>query len=387
VRVVIASDALPLPLRRADARWLYVIASELARRSVDVTCVSCTDEPEPRVDEAAKLSAERGFRLRHIPKRLSESRLRRNAEAIVRPKTELRRIDALRAALLEELNAGYDVLHLEHPQLAWAAEEFPRSVVYLHHLELVDWEGRPHLSLRERRTFMQLGRSERRVVSGVRRLIVASRRLQREVARFRRTDDVPVVPVALDPTLYDEVTAPTEPVVGVIGTMDWYPSRSAAERVLTRIWPSIVEQRPDARLVVAGWNAERFLGHLFPVAGATLVGAVASPQDFFTEVGVLLYPPPRGSGMKIKVLEAMAYGVPVVTNGEGAEGLDVVASIPVAEAESDAEFIRTTLDLLADPERRERMRRSGRSAIEDHFSPGPAVDRLLETYRAMGLTS
>jgi glycosyltransferase involved in cell wall biosynthesis len=168
--------------------------------------------------------------------------------------------------------------------------------------------------------------------------------------------------------------------------MDWYPSRSAAERVLTRIWPSVVGQQPDAKLVVAGWNAERYLGHLFPVAGATLVGAVAQPEDFFSQIAVLLYPPPRGSGMKIKVLEAMAYGVPVVTNGEGAEGLDEVGSKAVAEAESDGDFIRTTLDLLADPERREQLRQSGRSAIEEHFSPAPAVDRLLETYGALGLT-
>ena len=387
MRVVIASDALPLPFGRADARWLYVLASELARRSIDVTCVSCTSEPEEPVDEAEKLAAERGFHLRHVPKRLSESRLRRNAEAALRPKTELRRVDALRTALLDELRAGYDVLHLEHPQLGWAADEFPRSVVYLHHLELVDWEGRPYLSLRERRTFMQLRRSERRVLSRTRRLVVASRRLQAEVRRFRAGDDVPVVPVALDPSLYDLVPARPDPVVGVIGTMDWYPSRSAAERVLTAIWPSIAAERPDAKLVVAGWNAGRHLGYLFPIPGATLVGPVPHPRDFFSRISVLLYPPPRGSGMKIKVLEALAYGVPAVTNGEGAEGLDVVGSTPVAEAESDAEFTRTTLDLLADPERREALRGAGRSAIEDHFSPVPAVDRLLETYRALGLTS
>jgi glycosyltransferase involved in cell wall biosynthesis len=359
----------------------------MARRSVDVTCISCTDEPELQVDEAAKLAAERGFHLRHVPKSLSESRLRRNVEAVARPKTELRRVDALRSALLEELHEGYDVLHLEHPQLAWAAEEFPRSVVYLHHLELVDWEGRPELSLRERRTFMQLRRSERRVASRVRRLIVASSRLQREVARFRRTDDVPIVPVALDPSLYEPVAPRADPVVGVIGTMDWYPSRSAAERVLTRIWPSVVDRRPEAELMVAGWNAERHLGHLFPVPGATLVGAVAQPADFFSAIGVLLYPPPRGSGMKIKVLEAMAYGIPVVTNGEGAEGLDVVGAIPVAEAESDDDFIRTTLEVLGDAERRDHLRQAGRSAIENHFSPAPAVDRLLDTYRTLGLTA
>src|SRR5207248_6126980 len=102
VRVVIASDALPLPFGRADARWLYVVASELARRSIDVSCVSCTSEPEEPVDEAEKLAAERGFHLRHVPKRLSESLLRRNTEAALRSKNELRKYDSCRPAMHDE---------------------------------------------------------------------------------------------------------------------------------------------------------------------------------------------------------------------------------------------------------------------------------------------
>ncbi|HWW54001.1 MAG TPA: glycosyltransferase family 4 protein, partial [Acidimicrobiales bacterium] len=254
-----------------------------------------------------------------------------------------------------------------------------------HHLELVDEERRSDLTLRERRTVIQLRRATRRQLSRAPRLIVASSRLKSEVARFRRADDIPVVPVALDPALYPTVAVTSAPTVGVIGSMNWYPSRSAAVRVLERLWPAIVAAMPDAQLLVAGWNADRYLGHYFPLPGARLVGAVEHPEDFFGRVSVLLYPPPRGSGMKIKVLEALAYGVPVVTNAEGAEGLDVVDHTPVSIAETDEALVGETLALLSDQGLRDRLRQAGRRTVEEQFSPEPAVDRLLEAYAQVGL--
>src|SRR5581483_857503 len=145
--------------------------------------------------------------------------------------------------------------------------------------------------------------------------------------------------------------------------------------------------RNDATLLVAGWNADRYLGRYFPIRGASLLGPVDHPEDFFSQIAVLLYPPPRGSGMKIKVLEAMAYGVPVVTNAEGAEGLDIVDEAPVALAERDDDLVARVAELLSDPAIREERRRQGRKVIEEDFAPAPAVDRLLHAYGALGLAS
>ena len=116
-----------------------------------------------------------------------------------------------------------------------------------------------------------------------------------------------------------------------------------------------------------------------------MLGQVARPEEFFSRVTMLLYPPPRGSGMKIKVLEAMAYGVPVVSNSEGLEGFDFAADIPAATGETNEELVRSVLGLLADGSERERIRRAGRHLVETHFSPVPAVDRLLSAYDSLGL--
>jgi glycosyltransferase involved in cell wall biosynthesis len=165
--------------------------------------------------------------------------------------------------------------------------------------------------------------------------------------------------------------------------MHWHPSLSAAERVLERLWPRIHAAVPDARLVVAGRGAEQFLGHYFPLPGAELLGEVEHPTDFFRQASVLLYPPPRGSGVKIKVIEAMAYGVPVVSNREGLEG--ITCTDCVVRGETDDEIVDGVVGLLRDASRRNAKRDQGRTFVEQHYSADVAVDRLLAAYHSLGL--
>jgi glycosyltransferase involved in cell wall biosynthesis len=174
-----------------------------------------------------------------------------------------------------------------------------------------------------------------------------------------------------------------EPVVGLIGSMHWLPSRRAAQRLLD-LWPRIRQKLPAARLLIAGWNSEKYLGHRFPLDNARLLGEVANPLDFFSQVGVLVYPTPRGTGVKVKVLESFAYGVPVVTNTEGFEGLDIQSGEGLI-AETDDEFVAQTVAVLGDGPRRERIRLAARRLVDRNYSPVPTIDRLLEAYEQLGL--
>jgi glycosyltransferase involved in cell wall biosynthesis len=192
------------------------------------------------------------------------------------------------------------------------------------------------------------------------------------------------VPAAFDA----DALAPThcsEPTVGVIGSMHWYPSRSAAERVLQRLWGSIHTRVPEARLLVAGWGSDRYLSDYFPCPGAELLGPVANADDFFARCSVLLYPPERGTGMKLKVLEAMARGVAVVSNEEGLEGL--ASDAPVRRGDTDAELVTETSDLLIQPSNRAELASEGRSFVKSRVNAATAADRLLEAYETLGLTT
>jgi glycosyltransferase involved in cell wall biosynthesis len=358
-----------------------VLLSRLPARGYDVTYFAATDDDSANVDAAKTAAAEQGWRLVHVPAQIPDS-LGRRLGTLGRPWSHLRHAPGVLPALAELQPASYDVVHVEHLFTSWLCQGLPQSVTYLHHLELVDWEERTGLSPREKFARVQIGRATKRLLRAAPRLIAATDRVASDAVRLGARTRPAVAPVALDLSLYDVLPPVREPVVGVIGTMHWHPSLSAAERVLDRLWPRIREQVPDARLVVAGRGSRELLTARFPIDGAELIGEVAHPTDFFSRISMLLYPPPRGSGVKIKVLEAMAYGVPVVSNSEGLEGINTDCAV---RAETDDDVVAGVVALLRDEPRRATLRARGRDVVQEEFGPDVSVDRLLASYRALGL--
>lgn len=385
MKVLVFSPSLPLPFGTADARWLWVMCSEMAGRGIEVRCLSCTQESGNRVEQAEKLAADAGFGFRHASLRIDESVPMRKLRSLRRPFSEIMRGGGVAEAIDEE-RVGADVVHVEHLFSFWPFREDPRALLFLHHLEEIDWSEQPNLSLRERQIRWQIGRATKTLLRSASRVMPASTRLERRALEINPRLETAVVPVSLDAGRYEELPPVSDPVVGVIGSMHWYPSRSAAERVLVRLWPEILRRVPSARLLVAGWNADKYLGSLFPVPGAELLGAVDHPTDFFSRIAVLLYPPAKGSGYKIKVLESMAYGVPVVSNAEGLEGLEPFDGDGVYfRGETDAELIDRTVAMLEDATRRRDTAQRARRLIVREYSPVPAVDRLLDAYKTLGV--
>jgi glycosyltransferase involved in cell wall biosynthesis len=382
MRIVFVSPALPYSNGRADGRLLANLLTELARRGHDVTCVSSHEEPEEAVGAARAAANQCGYELIDARLTLRESYAGRKLASAHRPYSEHARSTTIQAALNAALQPGYDVLHIEDPFLARAVAEKPRRVVYLHHLEVVDLERRTDRTAAELLRQFQLRRATSTILSDQPRVIAASERVAREAVRWHR-GRIPVVPVAFDAHEFT-TTSCTEPTVGVIGSMHWYPSRSAAERVLQRLWGSIHTRVPEARLLVAGWGSDRYLSDYFPCPGAELLGPVANADDFFARCSVLLYPPERGTGMKLKVLEAMARGVAVVSNEEGLEGL--ASDAPVRRGDTDAELVTETSDLLIQPSNRAELASEGRSFVKSRVNAATAADRLLEAYETLGLT-
>ena len=79
---------------------------------------------------------------------------------------------------------------------------------------------------------------------------------------------------------------------------------------------------------------------------------LAHPTEFFSRVAVLAYAPVRGTGVKVKVLESLAYGVPVVTTGEGMEGVDGEDGVHCWIREDDDALAARIVDALGDEAQR-----------------------------------
>jgi len=296
------------------------------------------------------------------------------------------------AAMLDDIEVETgraDVVHLEGIWSGWAANRCrDRSQVALnfHSLYDIDQEQQPirgiwELVHRALRRF-----AEHRLLRSCDRLITLSPRLGRAVAEIAPTTPVSIVPLGLDCSLYPMIPKerrPTSPLITLIGSMDWLTSRSAAERLLTRLWPSIKARVRHAKLQIIGWNACRALSQYAGQTDVTIFENVPETRPYFEAATVLLYAPERARGMKVKILEAFAYGVPVVTNSEGVEGIPAQDSVHAAISEHDGGLIERTVALLNDPVRQENQRIAARALLEAHCHPAVVLDRLEACYAEM----
>ena len=107
------------------------------------------------------------------------------------------------------------------------------------------------------------------------------------------------------------------------------------------------------------------------------------PTEFFSKAAVMVYAPSRGSGMKVKVMESMAYGVPVVTTWEGMEGIEYQNGRECWVAESDEELAEKICRLLENPGERGQIREAARNLMDERYSPRPVVDKMISVYEEL----
>ncbi|MCK6553709.1 glycosyltransferase [Candidatus Binatia bacterium] len=311
--------------------------------------------------------------------------LERKLRSLWRSGWELAQSDFGRAARAE-VGRNYDAILAEMPETARAVEDDSRTLLSLHHFRFMDLAraGDDNRDDR-RRERVQARRAELSTARRVGRIRATSSRLERFCREHGVRAPIDVVPICVDPALYEPVSPPAVPTVGVLGSMFWAPSRNAARHFVERLAPRIRAAVPGVRFVVGGWQAQRFVGPFVRDADVEILDSFPDPRAAFARLSVLLYAPPVGTGMKVKVLEAMAFGVPCVVNSEGFEGLDADPDPAVRLGDTDDDLVAHTVELLRDPAMHRRTAEAGRACIERSFSPGVVAGKMVEVLGKVGL--
>ncbi len=384
LRIVVVMIEPPLPFGNAAARWFYVLLRGLVERGHRVTAFAACSKPG-EIEEAARLFPQPDYDLRcyAFPAR---GGLGAKWATLRRPYSYMFSQE-LRRDLKAVLAGGFDILHLEQLWCGWLGLGYrDRALLNVHYLQAIDQETLTPASWGDRLRLALGRRAERQLLHDFSHFRALSKRLSNKVRAANPAARVEIVPLGLDPDLYpfiSDTQRTQEPIISVIGNMAWYPSCSAAVRLLTRLWPEIRRQLPEARLRIVGWNARSALRNFLDTPGVTIEENVADMRPYFERTGVLLYAPERGSGMKVKVLEALALGVPVVTTAEGVEGLPAEDGIHASICDEDAGLIERTVRLLNDRDAQNRQRAAGRALLEKHCGPGPTLDGMEHIYRLM----
>jgi glycosyltransferase involved in cell wall biosynthesis len=147
-------------------------------------------------------------------------------------------------------------------------------------------------------------------------------------------------------------------------------NRYAAVNLLQDVVPKLQAARPDLTVAIAGRICEDYAVRCAAVhSSVKLLGYVKSVDDFYASGRVLAAPIPAGGGVKIKVLEAMAHAVAVVTTPIGAEGTPLEDGVHGYIVENSDAFVARALELLNDAEKLQRMSLAAQHCIRERLRP------------------
>jgi glycosyltransferase involved in cell wall biosynthesis len=282
-----------------------------------------------------------------------------------------------------------DLVYIDHLHLAWAERVFTHSARVLRehnveHLFLERYASSSRLPwVRQfvRAQARKMKEVERRLCNRMHRVLAIHEQEAKALRRISVTSQIEVIPVGIDFGRYASVEPRDSKTILLAASYAWKPNVEGAMRFLIEGWPWIRARMPEARLRVAGKDLPKELDRAARTSGAESVGYVSSMADEFARASMLMVPLWFGAGARVRIVEALASRLPVVSTPLGAEGLGLEPPTHIRLAETPADLAAAALDVLRHPERANQMALAGRARAMESFSIENVARRTVEVCR------
>jgi glycosyltransferase involved in cell wall biosynthesis len=358
----------------------YHLARELARRA-EVTFVGLRDpgDPDPGEPPAAA-----GF-ARYAPLVKDRSYTPwKIARGLIGPLplTVLNYFSPRAAAELAGIldQGNFDIVQVESVHLLpylpviRAARSHPAVAADWHNIESeLMWrysEAAPDPARRwvARRTASLIERAELEMLRSCDVHLTASERERERLASRLPQAELHVIPNGVDCGAF---TAPCidprgDPEIIFVGSMDYHANIDAVQWFAREIWPDLSHDHPRLRLTVVGRNPTPAIRALASES-IEITGTVSDVRPYYSRALALVVPLRIGSGTRLKILEALAAGVPVLSTRLGAEGLEVADGITIMLADTPEQFRNCFLRLEASPDLRMKLIQAGRELVSERY--------------------
>lgn len=282
------------------------------------------------------------------------------------------------------------LLHLDSPDLAFfakAADGF-RKVLNHHNCESAMAERRAQLEPNPIKRFylrdqaIKLREVERVICDqfDVNTTVSAG---DRDLLRIRNPRaHIHIVENGTDTTFFQPGGGPVESSSVIFAaSLNWYPNVSAVRFFREEIWPLLKHECEDARFYLAGKSPPKWMTQWAAhERNVTLVLSPADMRPWLDRAAVYVCPIVDGGGTRLKILDAMAMGKPVVTTTVGCEGLHVNHGENIIVADSPREFASAIRELWEDTGLRERIAAAGRALVEREYCWRSISSHLKQAY-------
>lgn len=210
---------------------------------------------------------------------------------------------------------------------------------------------------------------------------VCSVREREQLTRLRPAARIAVVENGVDTRAFPEGAAPAERNrILFVGSMNYHPNVDAVVFFAKAVWPRIQRQFPNWRFTVVGYDPAPAVLALRGEAGIEVTGTVPDVRPYYAEALASVVPLRSGAGTRLKILEAMAAGTPVISSALGAEGLAVTPGKDILMAESREEWMAQLAALQPQGELWDRIAGGGRKLARARYDWDSIGDSLYENY-------
>lgn len=293
----------------------------------------------------------------------------------------------LRRAIFEHgQRCPVDVWHAEWTPCAQSLDlhRARPCVAVAHNVESLIWqryvETEPHWLRRwyTRGQWRKFCRFERRLFSSLDRLVLVSEADQQLAIEDFSASSCSVVDNGVDIEYFSSVERrPAGQRILFLGSLDWRPNQDAVRWLLEEIFPALRRVAPAAELSLVGRRPPSWMqSKADQIEGVTVHADVPDVRPYMAQSAVMVIPLRVGGGTRLKMLEAAAAGVPVVSTTIGAEGLSLERGLHYLAADGAPELVAKLHQALAAPDSLRALAESARRHVAQHYDWSSLATKL-----------
>jgi len=298
------------------------------------------------------------------------------------------------------LSGGYDIVQLESVYLMLYADTIKKTsastvVLRTHNAEFEIWK---HLSnshgnflnrLYYRFLYKRMYRFESEAINKYDLLVTLTDHDLLQYNKMGNTKPALVNPAGIDLTLSDRSTETSEratteqscKTLFFLGSLDYMPNQEAVLWFVRNVFNLLFINHPNIKFNIAGRNAPAWLIKKLEQPGVVFRGEIKNASDFIRSNDICIVPCFSGSGIRIKIIEAMYFGKPVITTPLGAQGIEATVNKEILIAENSDEFSSTIEKLLGNHAFYTNISWNAAQLIRDKYNNLTLSDNLVHFYK------
>ncbi len=283
-----------------------------------------------------------------------------------------------------------DIVHIEHLHMAYyrdfIKEELP-VFLRMHNVETTIMERfyrqqkNPIIKIYGFIQWRKVYRYESQVVEKFNRCITITDIDKERIESMNSKSACVSIPSGVDISYFHPINCEKEPdSIIFIGALDWFPNIDGIYWFCKKVFPLIKAEVSSVRLYIVGRNPPARIKKL-ENENLVVHGSVKDIREHLAKSSVTIVPLRIGGGMRIKILEALAMGIPVVSTSIGCEGIDITNGREVLIADAERVFARNILSLLQDEKLARILGENGLKLVKSRYIWEEIAEKFEGVYK------